>query len=42
MEAHAPWSLCSATREATTMRSLHAATREKPKQQQTKTQHNQK
>ena len=29
-ETHAPYSLCSATREATKMRSLHTATREKP------------
>ena len=29
-EAQVPWGLCSATREATAMKSLHTATREKP------------
>ena len=30
-EACAPWSLCSTTREATTTRSLHTATRDSPR-----------
>ena len=30
LEAHTPWSLCSAPREATTMRSPNTATREWP------------